>query len=225
MTLPGYSFTRNEIHNLINNGIEMITIDWGIQSAQRMNAYIQVGYPRILTELGEQLFNSVSLISPTGEIIYTYDKHFLYCADEVWATPGEGFKSFDLPFGTVGPGICMDVNPWKFEAPFDAFEFANFHALKGTRWLFLSMAWIKSSDHTPISLIYYWIRRLSPLIDVSAECDDAHIVLISNRNGTEDETTYAGSSCILKFFRGQVTVMGHMNSNDEGVLIVNLDSK
>lgn len=27
----------------------------------------------------------------------------------------------------VGLGICMDINPYRFEAPFDRFEWANFH--------------------------------------------------------------------------------------------------
>lgn len=226
MTFPGYSFSKKEIHELLKNDIKKRTIDWGISSAKRMETFIQIGYPRLGfgENLDGEIYNSVSLISPKGDIIYTYDKHFLFSADEEWAIPGQAFKSFDCdPFGKVGPGICMDVNPYKFEAPFNAFEFAKFHVNEGTRFVFLSMAWLKSSDHSPLSLIYYWIQRLEPFIHASSNLEYPIIVIISNRNGREGETCYAGSSCILQFSRGRVAVMDHLNSDEESLLTVELE--
>ena len=230
MTFPGYAFNADEMKKLANDGIEKKTIDWGIASAKRLASFIQIGYPRFvsgnLRDKTDRFYNSVSLISPDGDILYTYDKHFLFSADELWATAGEGFKSFDCnPFGRIGSGICMDINPYKFEAPFDAFEFANFHVLEKTRFIFLSMAWLKSAEHTPFSLIYYWIQRLEPFLSASKNTNVPIIVVISNRNGIEGETTYAGSSCILRFSQGRVKIMDHLNTEDESLLFVDFNDE
>jgi protein N-terminal amidase len=219
MSFPGYTFTKNEILDLIESKIQEKTIDWGIAFAKREKSFIQIGYPRVKDK---DIFNSVSLISPLGNIVYTYDKHFLFTADEAWASAGEGFKTFDChPFGTIGPGICMDVNPFKFQASFDAFEFANFHARQGTRFVLLSMAWLQSPNHTPKSLIYYWIQRLEPLVNESKK--NPIIVVICNRNGTEGDSIYGGSSCVLRFSEGRITLMDHLNTDDEMLLTVDLD--
>jgi protein N-terminal amidase len=220
MSFPGYSFSKTEIKELLDGGIQQKTIEWGKSFAKRMESFIQIGYPRA----AEKIYNTVSLISPSGHIVYTYDKHFLFTADEAWASAGEGFKTFDCdPFGKVGPGICMDVNPYKFEASFDAFEFANFHVSEGTKFIFLSMAWLQSSNHTPYSLIYYWIQRLEPLIHESNKIETPIVVVICNRNGTEGDSRYAGSSCVLRFSRGRIVLMDHLNTDDEMLLTVDLD--
>ena len=43
-----------------------------------------------------QLYNSIYLFSPEGEIILTYQKHFLYEADEFWAEEGPSFLSREV---------------------------------------------------------------------------------------------------------------------------------
>jgi predicted amidohydrolase len=73
---------------------------------------------------------SASTGSTTTSIQY-YDKHFLYTEDEFWASEGPSFSSFKLSVKDhkevkVSSCICMDVNPYKFEAPFDAFEYGCF---------------------------------------------------------------------------------------------------
>ena len=222
MTFPGYTFTKNEIMDLIESKIQQKTIDWGIAFAKTVSSFIQIGYPRVASD--KEIYNSVSLISPSGNIVYTYDKHFLFTADEAWASAGEGFKTFDChPFGKIGPGICMDVNPFKFQASFDAFEFANFHVRQGTRFVFLSMAWLQSPYHTPKSLINYWIQRLEPLVNESIKIKNPIIVVICNRNGTEGDSSYGGSSCVLQFSEGRITLMDHLNTDDEMLLTVDLD--
>lgn len=46
----------------------------------------------------------------------------------------------------VGFGICMDVNPYQFKAPFAAFEFSSYHVEQKTNLLLCSMAWNKGEE-------------------------------------------------------------------------------
>ncbi len=54
-------------------------------------------------------YNSVVLVSPTGEVLVNYRKSFLYYTDETWAEEGkQGFFAGTLPrLGQVAMGICM----------------------------------------------------------------------------------------------------------------------
>jgi len=57
-----------------------------------------VGYPQV-KKVGEeeQYFNSLCLVSPEGELVVTYQKHFLYTTDENWALEGPSFVCKDVP--------------------------------------------------------------------------------------------------------------------------------
>lgn len=46
-------------------------------------------------------------------------------------------------------GICMDLSPYKFEAPFTAFELAKFTRAQGSQLLLCSMAWLDSTPSDP----------------------------------------------------------------------------
>lgn len=63
--------------------------------------------------------------------------------DETWALEGHGFgKEFIPGLGQTAMGICMDINPYRFEAPWHAFEFA-FHVLEvRANLVIVSMAWL-----------------------------------------------------------------------------------
>ncbi len=81
----------------------------------------------------------------------------------------------------------MDLNPRKFEAPFDAFELARHHVKQQTDILFCIMAWQESdpgaSSGSEITRNHqYWATRLSPLIGM--EGHTCHVV-ICNRVGIE----------------------------------------
>lgn len=84
--------------------------------------------------LVEHCYNSMMVVGPDGSLITVYDKSHLYSTDETWADEGSGFASIELPNLPgirVGLGICMDINPYKFEASFTDYEFANFHKQVG----------------------------------------------------------------------------------------------
>ncbi|KAJ3158941.1 Carbon-nitrogen hydrolase [Geranomyces michiganensis] len=187
--------------------------------ASTLSAHVQVGYPR---RVGQKLFNSVSLVAPDGRTVYTYDKHFLYEADEIWAQEGAGFACVEVDkLGKVGPGICMDINPYQFTAPFEAYEFATFQVQAGATILPVSMAWILSDDESPglgpaAGTVQYWALRMKPFI----EADRQVLFIAANRTGREDATTFAGSSSVLQCIDGEILLLGALGRTEQGVLVV-----
>jgi len=79
----------------------------------------------------------------------------------------------------------MDINPYRFEAEFTKFEFANFHKSKGTTFFPCSMAWLSSSGGEE-TLFNYWLTRFSPIVLQEDQPDyKPSVIAICNRNGTE----------------------------------------
>ncbi|KAJ5099535.1 Carbon-nitrogen hydrolase [Penicillium argentinense] len=71
-------------------------------------------------------------------------------------------------------GICMDINPYKFEAPYTAYEFANRVLDSKTQLVVLSMAWLTHMSREELDGLHgepdldtlnYWIQRFWPLIE------------------------------------------------------------
>jgi protein N-terminal amidase len=83
----------------------------------------------------ERRFNALVVVGPDGTVLTHYHKSFLYCVDKTWAHAGGGFVSVPILSVTGGGsggdssggervgevlaslGICMDINPREFEAP------------------------------------------------------------------------------------------------------------
>ncbi|KAI8922257.1 N-terminal amidase Nta1 [Powellomyces hirtus] len=235
------------------------TLQWAIRWARELRTHIQIGYPRRASNSSDNsdgssglgtavaLYNSISIVSPSGEILCTYDKHFLYETDEQWASEGSGFATVNIEtLGKVGTGICMDLNPCQFKAPFEAFEFASYHSAQMSDVIAVSMAWILSAEEDdssdpallppspetpptsdavgqrrtnkgPVeSTLRYWALRLIPI----AEADRDVIFVTANRTGTEEGVTFCGSSCVMRFGKGQVTLLGALGRGEDGVLVV-----
>ncbi|KAJ5723759.1 Carbon-nitrogen hydrolase [Penicillium malachiteum] len=71
-------------------------------------------------------------------------------------------------------GICMDINPYKFEAPFTAFEFASRVLDSRSQLVILSMAWLTMHDRAALAALKdkpdmetfnYWLQRFMPLLE------------------------------------------------------------
>lgn len=162
------------------------------------------------------------IVAPSGNLHSVYQKHFLYETDEAWAEPGPSFTTVTLPFPssnpassspppsstfTLAPCICMDLNPERFLAPFEDFEFATFvrDAHPKVDVVVGTMAWLASppgeddsddsgseddSDWADVlSTINYWAVRLTPLIGSRTA------IVVCNRIGTE------GGTCTFCFLR------------------------
>lgn len=125
-----------------------------------------IGYPeRYNNGTTAKLYNSAAVTDPDGELVFNYRKSFLYYTDEDWGCQEnpEGFQTFPLHFKQravdangnpqdvtlkTSIGICMDLSPYKFTAPFHDYEFATYNLNEGTELIVCPMAWLHSSSVT-----------------------------------------------------------------------------
>lgn len=196
-------------------------------------------------------YNSLVFVSAEGEVVAHYRKSFLYYTDETWAKEGSGFFAGILPIGTRGKqvkaaaGICMDINPYKFEAPWTVFEFANHARNARAKLVILSMAWLTRLSSLELlddpmkpdmDTIGYWIERFRPMIEVSGPQEEV-VIVCANRTGNEGvsekigEVNYAGSSTVMGMKKADpgsseahVKIWDVMGRAQDGIMIVNTDA-
>ncbi|KAK2787752.1 Carbon-nitrogen hydrolase [Onygenales sp. PD_10] len=178
-------------------------------------------------------FNSSITITPTGTILSSYQKRFLYYTDVPWASEGRnGAGFFHLPLTTTTTttttqtktiptalGICMDINPYNFTAPPNAYEFANHVLSSGARLVLLPMAWLTrlgseelrgARGEPDLETFRYWVERFWPVVRgcVDGSGEGETVLVFANRVGEEGGgvriggdgdgvARYAGSSCVV----------------------------
>jgi protein N-terminal amidase len=191
---------------------------------------------------GTVAYNSLVIVSAAGDVVAHYRKSFLYYTDEPWAQEGAGFYAGVLPMGSLGEqvkavaGICMDINPYKFEAPYTAYEFAKHAREARAKVVILSMAWLTHLSEEDLAgqamapdmnTVAYWVDRLRPLMDKVNGAEQEVIVVCANRVGLEGTCTrigdvrYAGSSCVMSLRKGQENgIWDILGRAQEGVLLV-----
>ncbi|KAK0391721.1 hypothetical protein NLU13_1220 [Sarocladium strictum] len=214
-----------------------ITSLWARTVALKYDCVVCAGYPEKVDvskkwPTGPEYYNSTIVVNGDGETIGNYRKSFLY-TDDSWALEGpKGFYADIIPgLGNTAIGICMDLNPYKFETPWHAFEFA-FHVLDSyANLVIITMAWITREDGRAYSrapqepdmeTLTYWVTRLEPLI--RSENQDEIIVVFCNRTGTEDEATYTGTSAVLGIQDGEVRVYGMLGRGEKSLLVVDTNN-
>lgn len=103
-------------------------LQWAQRVSRQYGCFTVMGYPEAFND---KIYNSAVVYNRQGEIVHNYRKSFLYETDEVWGCEeGTGFTTFEIMDGVkASVGICMDLNPYKFKAPFNDFEFSN-HCLR-----------------------------------------------------------------------------------------------
>ncbi|KAK5663013.1 hypothetical protein OQA88_6427 [Cercophora sp. LCS_1] len=209
---------------------------WARTTALKYDCAVVVGYPEQVDVSAKwpaspEYYNSAIVVSNDGDTIGNYRKRFLDHADETWALEGnrEFFRRRINGMGRVVLGVGMDVNPYRFEAPWDAFEF-GYHALDASaNVVILTMAW-RSQDDTGFGLyscvprepdldtLIYWVQRLEPLI--SADTDEEVIVVVCNKTGSENDVMYTGTSAVLGVKKGEVFVYGILGRGAKDLLVV-----
>ena len=115
---------------------------WAAATARKLRCHVCVGHVRLDPDTGE-MFNSQTTVDGSGAVVARYDKTHLYFMDEKWAVESNtGFKQTQLALKVLKPGgetpraitrrhvtvtnaICMDINPYRFEAPWEAHELAT----------------------------------------------------------------------------------------------------
>ncbi|ROT39208.1 carbon-nitrogen hydrolase, partial [Sodiomyces alkalinus F11] len=235
LAFSGYNFKSLEhISPYLEPSGSGITSLWARTTALKYNCIVTVGYPEKVDVSGKwptgpEYYNSAIVVNGDGETIANYRKSFLYYTDETWALEGnEGFHEGYIPgLGHTSIGIC---NPYKFEAPWHAFEFA-FHILEyQSNFVIVSMAWMTREDgrlfsrmpnEPDMETLTYWVTRLEPLI--RAENDEEIIVVFCNRTGTEDDAVYAGTSAVVGIQSGEVKVYGLLGRGQKELLVVDTD--
>ena len=118
-------------------------------------------------------------------------------------------------------------SPYKFETPWDDFEFGWHVVDVAANVVILTMAWHTHHDTSLFSrrpqepdleTLVYWVQRLEPLL--SAKQEDEVIVIICNRTGSEGDLMYAGTSAVLGVKRGEVFVYGLLGRGVKELLVV-----
>ncbi|KAL7790721.1 hypothetical protein V8C37DRAFT_403324 [Trichoderma ceciliae] len=235
LAFSGYNFkSLQDISPFLEPSGSGITSLWARTMALKYNCTVLVGYPEKVDvspnwPTGPEYYNSAIVVNGDGETIANYRKCFLYYTDESWALEGNGgfYDEYIPGLGNTSIGICMDINPYKFEAPWHAFEFA-FHVLEvESNLVIVSMAWMTREDRRHFSrmpnepdmnTLTYWVTRLEPLIRSNNE--DEIIVVFCNRTGVEDEATYAGTSAVIGIQEGEVKVYGLLGRGEKDLLVV-----
>lgn len=113
-------------------------------------------------------YNSALVTDPKGNLHFNYRKSFLYDTEYEWACEENplGFQTFEMKFDKCARllneskselhdivlkssiGICMDLSPYKFEAPFNYTEFATFNLENDTELIICPMAWLHPQSIT-----------------------------------------------------------------------------
>lgn len=257
LVLPELSFTGYNFPNLeaISPYLEPTasgpTTEWAKTTAQRLRCNVTVGYPERTipdneTDATSKNYNAIVTVSPFGEVLAHYRKSFLYYTDETWASEGDGtFFNGEIPaLGSVSMGICMDINPYRFEAPWTAYEFATHCVAKKTDLVVLSMAWLTRLMPAELALepqqpdmetVAYWLERFFPC---TVEPEGDVVLVFANRSGLEGEVgraietadgavlqggaqvCYAGSSCVMHIQHGQVQIFDMLGKSEERLLVV-----
>ncbi|KAF2005477.1 carbon-nitrogen hydrolase [Amniculicola lignicola CBS 123094] len=234
MAFSGYNFhSLDEIRPYLEPTTAGITTQWAIRFATHYACHVTVGYPELTLTTPPTQYNSTVTVSPTGAILANYRKTFLYYTDETWSSEGDARNFFSGELGTLGKvtlGICMDINPYKFIAPWTDYEFANTAINEDSQMVCVSMAWLtlltpaellQDPAKADFATIAYWVERFQPLVEKAR--DTPVYVILANRCGTEKTVCYAGSSTILKVEKGGVSLYETLGKNEEKCLVVDLN--
>lgn len=228
----GYNFpSLEEIEPFLEPTTAGRSTAWAVKTAKLLNCHVSVGYPE-KSPADNLRYNAVVTVSPIGVILANYRKKFLYYTDETWASEGEEFFAGQLGgLGKVSMGICMDINPYKFEAPWAEYEFARAAILANSPVVVLSMAWLTTltpediaaaPEKPDMSTWSYWIERFAPLI--RGKSNTPTYIVMANRCGQEGKVCYAGTSTVIRIRDGSVDVYGTLGVLDKSCLVIDLES-
>lgn len=170
--LSGYNFhSRAAINPYLSLPTEGPAWNLSRDVSKRLGCITVMGYPEgrpFKTDENDKgkVYNAAIVVDGNGNLIFNYRKSFMYYTEEEWGCSENpaGFQTFDLPIHgkardpetghihdialKTALGICMDLSPYKFEAPFYDCEFATFNIDNGTELMLCPMAWLHGSSVT-----------------------------------------------------------------------------
>lgn len=149
MALTGYNFrSPQQVSPFLETVGKGRSYEFGRLISEKWNCLTLLGYPETFSG---KIYNSAVLIDSKGCVVYNYRKTHLYETDKLWgcSESPDGFKSFDVEIRGHKVksiiGICMDLNPYEFTAPFDAYEFATIAAKDKCQLIIIPTAWMNSA--------------------------------------------------------------------------------
>ncbi|OBT99222.1 Carbon-nitrogen hydrolase [Pseudogymnoascus verrucosus] len=240
LAFSGYNFkSLKDIAPFLEPTAAGISSLWARTTALKYDCVVTVGYPEKVDitpkwPASPEYYSSAITVNKEGETIANYRKSFLYYTDETWALEGpDGFYDGVVEgLGNVAMGICMDLNPYKFEAPWSAWEFAYHILHRQANIAIIAMAWVTREDarsysRTPkepdMETLAYWVARLEPLI--RCEDDGEIIIVLANRTGVEGDAVYAGTSAVLGIQSGEVKLYGVLGRGERELLVVDTSNR
>lgn len=153
LSLTGYNFSSpNEINPYLEVAHSGPTFNLASELSSKFRCTTIIGYPE---KFQNTTYNSAMVVNESGQLIYNYRKTHLYETDETWGcseSPEKNFSPVTLKLGAekkpviTNIGICMDLNPYKFEAPFNEFEFSILCWKNGSQLVVVPTAWLSSES-------------------------------------------------------------------------------
>lgn len=152
LALTGYNFkSSSEIEPFLEQPDQGPTYKLARELCRAHNCITVAGYPE---EYQGTVYNSAIVVNRDGELLHNYRKTHLYETDKTWGAsenPKKDFHGLTLDFGDSSPvaaniGICMDLNPYEFEAPFNKFEFSLSCWEQRARLIIVPTAWLSSDS-------------------------------------------------------------------------------
>jgi hypothetical protein len=127
----------------------------------------------------------------------------------------------------------MDINPYRYIAPFHSYEFATHVLASSATLILLPMAWLTSEPPSTLqtdpelpdtATMQYWQLRLQPLLEDNG--GDREIVVVAcNRSGSEGRARYAGTSLIMGLQSGAIRRYGVLGRGVEDLLVVDTQAQ
>lgn len=132
--------------------------------SRQYKCFTLIGYPERTSQ--NITHNSCLLTAPLGSLLVNYRKTFLYETDKQWGCEENPEKKDDYPFFpkfdivwdksyylnrdgerrytpiSTALGICMDMNPYEFSAPFNKFEFSLSAYINRVKLVLFPTAWL-----------------------------------------------------------------------------------
>ena len=217
---------------------------WCARTAAWLQCNVVCGY--VEEALDGVLYNAQLCVAPDGSVLANHRKHHLFATDETWAAPGAGWTHVLLPLPPGAPttrvkaalGVCMDINPWEFKAPWHAFEWATAARAANASLLVFSSAWCDRSPADPPEYVpepisadgtlSYWASRLVPLLGARRT-----VFVCADRIGREGDTNFCGCSCVMALGGApggggggqpaRVALLGALGIDTEGLLLQDID--
>ena len=174
MAFSGYCFDDVADVSRVAETDDGPTVRWCAKHAARLGCTVLCGYPRRVPgakirhdekngaadeSSADALYNALVAVGPDGTTLTHYHKSFLYVVDKTWADEGSGFVCVDIPvrkgkddataYVRATLGVCMDINPREFEAPWEAYELATAAKAHGSSLLLFASAWTNNHPDDP----------------------------------------------------------------------------